>query len=1301
MSSVPNPDDVNTKADLAAAMAVIRANANISLGDIASASGSAARQRISKTTASNIETAGSSWPTEKSLRAFLVVCGRPADEIEQWCRTLELLRPGVEQTERSRAPRKAGPVATPEGELWHELFTFSLVKRMTNADFATAFPTLKALVGRAAETLNAAKETGPAYTLHGVGHATAVVRRIGELLGPQVQQLTCHETQLLILAAFFHDVGRVPSACGPPSAHQLRRYAEQAGRLGFGSGPDLTEVPAPVLEDYCCWDRTRRLRDYLNKLPPELLEWDGVPMRETLGMICEQQAAPVGSALPPRALPTVDIALCSSLLRLATRLELCSLQPAGDIYGRLGIERRTTPRAGPEDLEWATYVRHLKLVLGRGKDDYEVGAEAVVMRPVAEFDLRKAFEALDSEFLHCRAARGSWKARWRGLPLPSKVDISNVKSIGYTYEKLTFELVRDDVLELLSGTRLYGNHHVFVRELLQNAIDAVRLRAILDPDLDSRSIAISSWEENGSIWFRIDDDGIGMDLHAIREYFLQVGRSYYNSEDLDRELRRAGQRYARFSAISRFGIGIMSCFMLGDRIEVSTRKYEGHDGENLALRLSVNQREDFAMLRKEGEGYDPMPTRPGDPEFDFRENCGTTIAVHIDGTKHYVTPGTLLGHAAHFHFSSDCALTLNGKVHAGIDLDKPLIGRPASLQRVVSTTRGNGFTARFLGKARIWAVPLDLSRSSPDPRVRGQLISIVATPPAPAVRTALELLTSTTRSQVNPVIRELLAQTPISLSAHANLEEVTLACTIGEPPKELLSRLGLEDIKGRPGSWSGEIRRRLDELHPSEFNEVDVQILSSFSQETIYFTGKYEASWSGENFPSGRWWSHNGVTLPVRWQFEYQTDGDDDDRHVEIQSIKLNSGRASNSVFSVGNVGFLDELRPNLSLSRDEMQDVPFAMAAALHLAIHRAIPSDLPPDVIRILEDYWRESHVLGYYPSVDVETVLGALNSSGKGWSDEAVLMVGGRLHTLDEVSAMADKGEVELEFGRDSIGLFAGPADAIGATLALRRLNLRWRAAKNSSGDGQIIASPGPVRDLPAGLKWFPPLLFLAHESGKGFRPHPGPWNIDHPVCRWILNCSPDLRERMPGYFAELREVFLHAIDESSMSSYIEDLERQERLNLSDFPIYDYLEGGSSRSNWTHLNKITLTLIRHVTDRITQIAPGLRPPQEVRRLLEAAGLRHLRLPGPIVKTNPRMASISVSPPANVTAPATTALTRPWPAAHERIPAPRAAIMLSSNVIASHNRRSLSDTSVSFVGAGVARLMPLDQFTAFTGAR
>jgi HSP90 family molecular chaperone len=65
----------------------------------------------------------------------------------------------------------------------------------------------------------------------------------------------------------------------------------------------------------------------------------------------------------------------------------------------------------------------------------------------------------------------------------------------------------------------------------------------------------------------IEDNGIGMNFSTIESYVLKIGNSYYKSKSFEKEK-------LNFTPISNFGIGILSCFMVSDTIEIDSYKYE-------------------------------------------------------------------------------------------------------------------------------------------------------------------------------------------------------------------------------------------------------------------------------------------------------------------------------------------------------------------------------------------------------------------------------------------------------------------------------------------------------------------------------------------------------------------------------------------------------------------------------------------------------------------------------------------------------------------------------------------------------
>src|SRR5262249_8954193 len=134
---------------------------------------------------------------------------------------------------------------------------------------------------------------------------------------------------------------------------------------------------------------------------------------------------------------------------------------------------------------------------------------------------------------------------------------------------------------MLTGTTLYNDTDVVLRELVQNSIDAVRLAFFDKERRKSREmgrVAIH-WDSN-SRTLSVVDNGTGMDHTIITENLLKVGSSRYQDP-------RFQEANPDFTPISRFGIGVLSAFMIADEVEYITY-FAGEDHARRLLLRSVH-----------------------------------------------------------------------------------------------------------------------------------------------------------------------------------------------------------------------------------------------------------------------------------------------------------------------------------------------------------------------------------------------------------------------------------------------------------------------------------------------------------------------------------------------------------------------------------------------------------------------------------------------------------------------------------------------------------------------------------------
>lgn len=113
---------------------------------------------------------------------------------------------------------------------------------------------------------------------------------------------------------------------------------------------------------------------------------------------------------------------------------------------------------------------------------------------------------------------------------------------------------------------------------------------------------------------RVSDNGVGMNQHIIDNYYTNVGCSYYSSREFS-ELMVSFK--SSFTPISRFGIGILSCFMVCDSMEVTTRRIRERFECDEALHISIEGYESLFVIsdsNKKEPGTDTILTlRPVHP----------------------------------------------------------------------------------------------------------------------------------------------------------------------------------------------------------------------------------------------------------------------------------------------------------------------------------------------------------------------------------------------------------------------------------------------------------------------------------------------------------------------------------------------------------------------------------------------------------------------------------------------------------------------------------------------------------------
>ncbi len=159
------------------------------------------------------------------------------------------------------------------------------------------------------------------------------------------------------------------------------------------------------------------------------------------------------------------------------------------------------------------------------------------------------------------------------------IDDKGIKTKNFSNHLLKFELDQNNILQMLVGHTLYNDSSVVIRELVQNGLDAIKLQNEIENRNHTQKTEgkiLVSYEEESNI-LSFSDNGTGMTVYDIENYLLRVGSSKYSSATFQKE-------YPDFVSISRFGIGILTCFLVADDIEIITCSSENEEANTIFFR---------------------------------------------------------------------------------------------------------------------------------------------------------------------------------------------------------------------------------------------------------------------------------------------------------------------------------------------------------------------------------------------------------------------------------------------------------------------------------------------------------------------------------------------------------------------------------------------------------------------------------------------------------------------------------------------------------------------------------------------
>lgn len=188
-------------------------------------------------------------------------------------------------------------------------------------------------------------------------------------------------------------------------------------------------------------------------------------------------------------------------------------------------------------------------------------------------------------------------------PVDTKIKVTNVAKL----------------VSSLGGKQLYGDNSIVpLRELIQNASDAIRARRILENEPpEFGNIVIRFGKDSFGYFIEVEDNGIGMSSKVLIGPFLDFGQSFWGTSLMHEEL--PGLESKGFAPTGKYGIGFFSVFMWGEKVSVTSKRFE--NGRDNSLVLEFNN------------GISSRPILRKASEEEFIRDGGTRIRVWLSNSR--------------------------------------------------------------------------------------------------------------------------------------------------------------------------------------------------------------------------------------------------------------------------------------------------------------------------------------------------------------------------------------------------------------------------------------------------------------------------------------------------------------------------------------------------------------------------------------------------------------------------------------------------------------------------------------------
>jgi len=400
------------------------------------------------------------------------------------------------------------------------------------------------------------KTTFPDYPDHGIEHSYRILDAVARVLGDQLCQLSDTEIFCFILSTLFHDTGM--SIVGFSSKNDMRsKHPENA---------------AIVIDKY------------FDDAFPKLKSKNRI--KTVIKFVCKAHGLDIHEMYKNSNFFDIDTingddvrnSILSVLLRMGDLLDL-------DEQRTSWLAREFFPQIFSDEAK-AHNDRHLNV------QKYHCSSKSleveVMASDITEYKIWNEWLGyLDNEILYANTYLKQEGFFFPGLNKQIKKD----DNANYEIEEIHFELDKEGGMWEIISKSIYTNEFDFIREVIQNAIDATLVDAYLDLDipldnpsprswtLSSRATPVYVCYSSNQHMLYIVDNGIGMNKSDLWNFLFKLSSTGY---------RNIKGRSFPFPSIAKYGIGFASCLINAEKIEIFTAKGNEDAMQKVTLETGIN-----------------------------------------------------------------------------------------------------------------------------------------------------------------------------------------------------------------------------------------------------------------------------------------------------------------------------------------------------------------------------------------------------------------------------------------------------------------------------------------------------------------------------------------------------------------------------------------------------------------------------------------------------------------------------------------------------------------------------------------